>query len=139
MTKKLETDASIEILRKALGSVRPSGDLKPDETLGQLMPRAEERSEFRGIVQELLKEENFHIESAAIPIFSHTRLDEITEALTLSALPGNPTTEKPDYDDTDSAGLSGDPTIEKPDDDDSSISRMTGESYTQKTETEGEK
>ncbi len=120
MMKKLETGASIEILRKALGSVRPSGELKPDETLGQLMPRVEERSEFRGIVQELLKAENFHIESAAIPIFSHTRLDEITEALTLSALPGNPTTEKPDYDD-------------------SSISRMTGESYTPKTETEGEK
>jgi hypothetical protein len=100
MTKKLEPHASIEIVRKALGSVRPSGELKPDDTLGQLMPRVEERNEFRGIVQKLLKEENFHIESAAIPIFSHTRLDEITKALTMSALPGNPTTEKPEYDES---------------------------------------
>jgi hypothetical protein len=95
MTQKLESHASIEIVRKALRSVRPTGDLNPDETLGQLMPGADERDEFRNTVRQLVKEEDFHIESAAIPIFPHTRLDEIVKALTFSALPGNPTTKKP--------------------------------------------
>jgi hypothetical protein len=94
MTKKLETHASIEIIRKALGSVRPSGELNPDDTLGALMPKAEERDEFRQTVRQLVNEKDFDIESAAIPIFPHIRLEDIAKALSLSALPGNPTTKK---------------------------------------------
>jgi hypothetical protein len=96
MTKKLETHASIEIVRKALGDVHPTSDLNRAKTLGDLMPTAGERDQFRRTVRHLVKEEKFDIESAAIPIFPHTRLEEIIHALTMSALPGSPTTEKPD-------------------------------------------
>lgn len=101
MTTKLETHASIEIVRNALGSVSPSGDLKPNDLLGELIPSADERDEFRRTVRRLVRKKNFRIKSAAIPVFPHTRLEEITDALTMSALPGDPRTEKPESDDED--------------------------------------
>jgi hypothetical protein len=97
MTKKLQPHESIDIVRKALERVRPSGDLNLDETLGQLMPEVDERDEFQRTLQRLVREKNFHIKPAAIPILPHIKLDEIVKALTMSALPGDPTTEKPEY------------------------------------------
>lgn len=96
MARKLETHASIEIVRRALDHVRPEGNLHPDETLGELLPDAGDRNKFQRTVAELVKERKFRIHPDSIPIHPGTRLEDITQVLSLSALPGDPSTEKPD-------------------------------------------
>lgn len=93
MTRKLDPHESIEIVRRALGDVGPEGDLHPDETLGKLLPAAGDRDKFQRIVHELVKERKFKIEPQEIPILPGTRLKDVTHALSMSALPGDPTTE----------------------------------------------
>jgi hypothetical protein len=93
MTRKLDPHESTAIVRRALGDVRAEGDLHPDETLGKLLPAAGDRDRFQRIVHKLVKERKFKIEREAIPILPGTRLKDVTHAVSLSALPGNPTTE----------------------------------------------
>jgi hypothetical protein len=95
MTRKLDLHASHEVVHRALRHARPTGDLLPHETLGELLPSIGERHSFQRAVFDLVKERDFEIKLDAIPIDPGIRIGDITHALTVGALPGNPSTKKP--------------------------------------------
>jgi hypothetical protein len=95
MSKKLQRDESQQILYKALGAVGSGQDVTANNTIGVLIPDVDQREHFRKTVQYLVRKKSFRIESHAIPIFHHTTIEEITQAI-MSALPGDPYTPKPD-------------------------------------------
>jgi hypothetical protein len=96
MPKKLELNASIEIVQEALGANTRKRELHPKATLSDFLPTAAERESFQKTVSHFVRQRSFDIDLRAIPIHPHTTLGEIIHALTFSALPGEPYIPKPD-------------------------------------------
>jgi hypothetical protein len=96
MSKKLDLNASIEIVQEALGAHRRERELHPKATLSDFLSTAAERETFQKTVSHFVRQRSFDIDLRAIPIHPHTTLEEIVHALTVSALPGNPYIPKPD-------------------------------------------
>ena len=89
MPRKLEPTTCRQIVHTALGTFRPIESLVPKGALGDFIPNATHRDQFRETVRKLVREKNFDIHPAAIPILPHRTIEDIVQALTISALPGN--------------------------------------------------
>ena len=89
MPRKLELTTSRQIVHTALGTFRPIERLDLKGTLGDFIPNATHRDQFRETVRKLVREKNFDIHPAAIPILPRRTIEDIVQALTISALPGN--------------------------------------------------
>jgi hypothetical protein len=96
MAEKLELHISVTIVRRALAAVQATGDMAPEDVLGDLIPNEAQRVEFRHAIRTYVRENNFDIDPEVIPIFSNTKLRDVTHAVAMSALPGDPYTTKPD-------------------------------------------
>ena len=96
MSKKLELNEAFEIVQKSLGPVRPSGPFTFATILGDLLPDEVDRDHFRQTIRKSVQEIHFDIDTEAIPIFPHTTLKDLFQAIAMSALPGNPYIPKPD-------------------------------------------
>jgi hypothetical protein len=95
MSKRLQHHESQQIVHEALGAVGSAEGASGENTIGVLIPDEGKREHFRQTVQHLVRKKNFKIESHAIPVFQHTTIEQITQAI-MSALPGDPYTPKPD-------------------------------------------
>jgi hypothetical protein len=89
MPRKLELTTCRQIVHTALGTFRPIESLVPKGALGDFIPNAAHRDQFRETVRKLVQEKHFDIHPAAIPILPHRTIEDIVHALTISALPGN--------------------------------------------------
>jgi hypothetical protein len=96
MPQALHPDASIRIIQESLFAAGRTDDLNLYATLGDLFPNEQERHFFRETVWTLVRKNDLQIDAGAIPTSPDTTLNDLSRALTFSALPGDPYITKPD-------------------------------------------
>jgi hypothetical protein len=94
-SKRLSYQEIAEIISRAIKSQPQEFSFGKEVLLGHVLPSTEARKLFRKNVHRLIGSRGFIIKQKKIPITPNLTLHRITRALTISALPGDPTTSDP--------------------------------------------
>jgi len=93
--KKLNYKKSAKIVSHAVKSRLPEQRIALSLKLGHVFPTLKGRRLFRKTVQNVTCTFGFKVDLQKIPIEPHNTFQQVTRALTLCALPGDPTVKPP--------------------------------------------